>query len=293
MKILIYGLGKSGTTILLYKIKTALEKKFPGEDFQLVFEPLGYDFKDQSFELADGHKIKMSDHCLCKALMPNIHNPGFAYDLTEKIGFDKRIMIVRDPRDRWLSSFFYRWFRFAKEDINQFHKALELLELKEKHPGAFPMFALNGFHYDDQKLLLEQQSRLCEEPMGFAQNLNQEDWVIFRYEDLIDENFEALNSALSLELGEGEVSENLSRVARSKKYGEWRTWFTDEDVRFFKPVFSAYLKFFGYDPDDWKLNYPEIISPENGSGYIRRITKADEPKKERTSYLSRFKRQKN
>ena len=89
MKIVIAGLPKSGTTALFYKIKNSLPRNAKG-----LFEPFKYipNPEDEKFDL------------VAKILFwPN----RLEADYDSWGCFDKKIMIIRDPRDRYISEFLY------------------------------------------------------------------------------------------------------------------------------------------------------------------------------------------
>lgn len=66
------------------------------------------------------------------------------------------------------------------------------------------------------------------------------------------------------------INKPHDRVVRIKKSGDWKNWFLEEDVSFFKPLFSGFMREFSYD-DDWALPRKKIILPKHASGYVKRI----------------------
>jgi len=59
--------------------------------------------------------------------------------------------------------------------------------------------------------------------------------------------------------------------ARTKSYGDWRNWFTEEDVRIFEPLFAPYMELVGYEATDWALAPEPVVDPATASRYMRRI----------------------
>ena len=105
----------------------------------------------------------------------------------------------------------------------------------------------------------------------FVKNLGN-DWFVFRYEDMIDKNVDALNNYLGFEIkDDAEIPQTTkkSKVARKKAYGDWRQWFTEEDVELYKPVYSPYMDTIGCDINDWALTPEPVISPEFSSLYVK------------------------
>jgi hypothetical protein len=49
-----------------------------------------------------------------------------------------------------------------------------------------------------------------------------------------------------------DVPASLHRVVRSRRAGNWRDWFCPDDVEHYRPLFSAFMRRYGY-ADDWTL----------------------------------------
>jgi hypothetical protein len=109
----------------------------------------------------------------------------------------------------------------------------------------------------------------------FVKSLGSE-WFVFKYEDMIEKNFHALNEYFGFDIkDEAEIptTTKKAKVARKKAMGDWRDWFTEEDVEIFKPVYSPYMALIGYDSNDWTLSPEPIIEPEFSSVYIKRLAR--------------------
>jgi hypothetical protein len=279
MKILIYGQAKTGTTILYFKIRAAIEKKFPDVDFTYAMEPKDIEVKGETKEFvffSPKKNAQFADNMLVKALLPNHNKVGFPIHLAKNFDADKKILIVRDPRDRWISSFFYRWYQQSKTQPEEFQKKVRLIQLKEQNPDLLPMFALHSFDIETVQNMISNQRELMEEFIAFKTFAEGNGWHIFKYEDLIDNKFESLSAYLGLDVSEGEVPNQLKRVTRSKAANNWRIWFTDEDVLVFKQIFQDYLTPLGYDADDWKLTKVDKINPQHGSEYMQSLKEMNE-----------------
>jgi hypothetical protein len=62
-------------------------------------------------------------------------------------------------------------------------------------------------------------------------------------------------------------------VVRKKASGDWRHWFTEEDVELLKPAYLPYMEAMGYDCNDWDLNPEPVIEPQYSSMYMKRLLK--------------------
>jgi hypothetical protein len=102
-----------------------------------------------------------------------------------------------------------------------------------------------------------------------------DDWFVFRYEDMVDKNFDMLNDYLGFEVAtEAEVpsGSGKEKVIRKKAYGDWRHWFTSKDVSLLKRAYTPYMEAVGYDCDDWNLNPEPLIEAQFSSEYMRSLT---------------------
>ena len=256
LKILVVGLAKSGTSILTYRIADGM-----GEH-KLFFEPKA----NMGLVDVDIHKqITANPRMLSKSLFyPNVKNN------LNNIGrlYDKKIWIVRDPRDHLISTFFYRWRHTGQYKKETFDACLELVKKKEAKPGSVSfMKILNTAQYD--------VAHFSKQYAKVAQVLSKVklNWFVLSYEDFVDNKVEHLNTYLGIKVNtEAGVDPSLKRVERSKAYGNWRSWFTQDDVKALKPILNSKLKALGYDESDWNLDKKPKLSSKQGSEYMIKLT---------------------
>ena len=150
---------------------------------------------------------------------------------------------------------------------------------KEKDPASISFAELCRYsgHNDRprsiENVVAEEQVRY-DRMHAFVKGLG-DNWFLFKYEDMISGNFELLNEYLGFAVkadGEVPVSTGKAKVVRKKASGDWRQWFTEQDVELFKPAYRAYMELIGYDPNDWALNENPVIEPEYSSVYIQNLT---------------------
>lgn len=277
MKILIYGLPKSGTTTLHHRTKEALES-LPGvAAVSEIYEPVALATEDGAvvYRNGAGTAEHEGEHTIAKALLPRTADwPGLdpGVVLADLAHFDKKVFIYRDPRDRWVSNCFYRWFHGHNPDPDAFARVLRLTRHKEEHPRDLPFHAL--FTMSPAELAAVQDDIRVEgqRVVEFVKQARDSGWHILRYEDLIDGKTDELHRYLGFELSENrKVPAKFARVARSKRYGDWRRWFTPEDVEFFRPLHGEVLELLGYDTDDWALEDLQQLPAAEGSEYMLRL----------------------
>jgi hypothetical protein len=93
---------------------------------------------------------------------------------------------------------------------------------------------------------------------------------------MISKNFNALHEYLGFEINDDAqipATTKKTKVARKKAMGDWRHWYTDEDVKLFKPVLLPYMKLIDYDCNDWTISSDPEIKPEFSSLYIKRLVR--------------------
>lgn len=253
MKILIAALPKTGTTALFFKIAHSL-KPAP----ILLFEPT-------SFQPAE---LGIAEHDL--ATKPVLHKLLLTggEDWQSFAGFEKKIFLIRDPRDTLISTFLYstRHTRFYRDPI-ALNRLLDALRDKQRNPLSLSfceLIAVRDSLNADSFLAMHQRWR------DFSVRCEQEtkEKFLFLYRDLIGQHFSALESYLGFPINPAEHNNHLlDRVRRTSSRGNWRAWFTPADVEFLRPQLSPYMQRYGFE-DDWQLDLNPLIPYEYGPGYV-------------------------
>ena len=262
MKVLILGLGKSGTTAMVYKIAGGLPDchafsggqpgSHIGDYDNAVYKHTYEERKGKSFDLYKEHLQKES--------------------------YDRKVWIARDPRDAAISRMLYRWHKGHKGRIKQYKAHLELVLKKENDPASISFAELSRYsgHGDWprslEKVFAEEQVRY-ERMHAFVKGLG-DSWFLFKYEDMISGNFDSLNEYLGFAVkadGEVPVSTGKAKVVRKKASGDWRHWYTEQDVELFKPAYRDYMTLIGYDINDWAFEEKPVIEPEFSSVYMQNL----------------------
>ena len=262
MKVLILGLGKSGTTAMVYKVAGGLPNchafsggqpgKHIGNYENAVYKHTYEERKGKSFDLYKEHLKKES--------------------------YDRKIWMARDPRDAAVSRMLYRWHKGHKGSKKQYEAHLELVLKKEKDPASISFAELcrySGRNAWPRSIedVVDQERVRYDRMHAFVKELG-DDWFLFKYEDMIDGNFESLNEYLGFAVkadGEVPASTGKAKVVRKKASGDWRQWFTEQDVELFKPAYKDYMELIGYDLNDWALDENPVIEPEYSSDYMQNL----------------------
>ncbi len=255
MKVLISGQPKSGTTALFHSIKNGM-----GDGTVTFFEGA------YSYEKAAAVE---SGKLLAKVLL-NIH----AIDIAARdVGlFDRHVLIVRDPRDQIISRFLYLMYHLSfVDDLDKRAVYLDAVRQKEQDPGSVSLMSL-------YRLQQQLEGKDPDELKGFMQRSFQRvilladtfpEFFVLNYEDFVDAKLDALSGFLGFGVEPAEVAAQYSRVARTKSYGDWKNWFTEEDREELLDTTQPFMDRFGYA--DWSLNEPPRIDPRTGSDYILKL----------------------
>jgi len=204
--------------------------------------------------------------------------------------YDRKIWMARDPRDAAVSRMLYRWHKGFRGQKKQYEAHLDLVLKKEKDPNSVPFYEIcrytghSGWPRTVAQVVEEEQHRY-QQMVKFVNELGK-DWFLFTFEDMVAGKFEALNNYLEFEVQADATVPSASgkaKVIRKKSTGDWRHWFTKEDVELFKPAFRPYLELIGYDPADWTPDPDAIIEPEYSSLYMKRL-----PGKAKKNVILRF-----
>lgn len=255
MRVVIVGLGKSGTTALVYAVRSAMPA-----DTQMLFEPHAY-------------VALQSPNVAAKVLL----HPRFPLEHAFYRQFDKIVLLVRDPRDLLISKALYRVFgaKSLHADPAKLDQYVELLRAKEADPRSVSLTRINAVFQSFVGPTLhsdEGLARILNDAVVFHQAFP--DCMVFRYEAMVDGQFDSLAQYLSLsaEAMKPVVPDGLRRVVRSRRAGNWRDWYCPEDVEHYRPLLSAYMDRYGYS-DDWELDAEPLIRPEECSEYVLRLVR--------------------
>ena len=252
MKTLIKGIARSGTSALYFKLREVL----PPATWCL-FEPHG---------LAQS-ELDGSPEVLAKIV---VGSPDV--DVTRLHGFDKKILIVRDPRDNLVSRLLYHPCGMAtiRGDTAKVATFIDALRRKEADPHSLSMqalfdlvFRLSGLYRPDLAVELY--------PYALDFHRNNAGFFVYTYEDFIVGRYAAIENYLGIRLpaGEAEVSAQYEHVVRTKAAENWRHWFTADDVNYFRPRLEPYMAAYGY-ADNWTLAAEPRIDAAYSSDFVRR-----------------------
>ncbi|MDJ0816005.1 MAG: hypothetical protein QNJ58_07365 [Desulfobacterales bacterium] len=264
MNILILGHGKSGTTIFVFKVAAGLPncQAFSGGD---PVKRLG-DYENavykHTYNVRKGRNFDLFD------------------DYSKEINFDRKIWMARDPRDVAVSEMLYRWHKGHKGSRKQFQEHLAIVQKKEMDPESIPFHVVCRYSSHDNwpittDAVIEKLRSRYQTTREFVKSLGNE-WFIFRYEDMINKNFDALHEYLGFEIDDNAQIPSTTKkkkVARKKAMGDWRHWFTEEDVELFKPALLPYMELIGYDCTDWALDPNPEIDPQVSSLYMKGLAR--------------------
>ena len=275
MKVLILAIGRSGTTALLHKVASALPESqaFSGGKLKNIAEIDGNAVFKHTYNEARGRTFeKFNEHL-------------------RQTEYDRKIWIARDPRDNALSRFLFRWYRGSESAKDQYRTVIDLVEKKERNPESVPFHELMRYRGQDLEPFTtaaevgEDERRTFSQIHDFVSGLG-DDWCVFKYEDLIDNNFVKLNEYLGAEIKtETNIDKSTKKVARKKSTGDWRHWYTEDDVELFRPAYTSYMDLIGYDSNDWTLHDKQVIEPEYASLYLKNL-----PQRRRLDTLQGFKK---
>jgi hypothetical protein len=261
-KIAIFGQYKTGTTALFYLIRNSLPAST-----RTLFEPNEYVAEPDDV----GRMV------LAKVIL-GVPDGVHAVRYETFTGFDRKLYLVRDPRD-WVVSgtlFIIQQDRHVYGDEETLRAVMALLRQKERDPRSTSLVRILGRIIDAnpdnslERLTLWMRRQLAW-LIEFEARLD--DSHRLRYEDLVTGHLHGLESYLQMPCGgSSTVEAEHAHVPRTKSYGNWRSWFTEEDVAYFRPVFTPYMSHYGY-ADEWRLDDSPTIPAEHCSEYVERAVR--------------------
>jgi hypothetical protein len=258
MKIAIAGVGKSGTTALYYKLLNSL-----GRDAKGLFEPKSI--------LDISESLGGDENLVVKVLLRFMSKE---HELLFDRAFDKRILIVRDPRDILISGMLYSasYEMLWNKQIDEVREVIALLREKEQGSCSVSVnFLMAKMRQKFDPLSYREMIQSLTNRL-LVLSSQSKSYKVIHYEDMINGKIGILEDYLGIPLSGGaEVAREHRRVIRSKGAGSWRKWFCEEDVELFKPLFSEMMSHFGYDTKDWNRELNPKIDPSVSSQYVIRV----------------------
>jgi len=170
LNIAVFGLYKTGTTAIFSNILNSL----PYEP-RVIFEEIAY------HQLPEDHQTGV----LAKVILGNTHADYLGF-----FGFDKKVVIVRDPRDWFISGCIFVVYQYVKKhkDFDMLHAVLELFQQKIEAPQSISMKEISKFIFSflhkKEKDINENISSLLHDFQVTEEQIK--DKCIITYEDFID-----------------------------------------------------------------------------------------------------------
>ena len=258
MKISILGLAKSGTSAIYKSILTSLEKE-KGEA-QGYFEPktLG--------EVQ--HISKSGKNSVTKVMFSKREQCGYNPNL-----FDKNLFIVRDPRDILVSAILYRFndFDYKKHKV-KFDALMSAFIRKEANPSEVSIISILDIIGGNEKIrFFHAFATLLSNYSEYMDQETDSRVTIFKYEDFVDDKLKNLSILLTFNVDKNvQLDGWIKKIKRKGIYGDWKNWFTEEDIVFFKPALEGFISKYGYD-NNWTLSLNPHIEKKYCSGYIKNL----------------------
>jgi hypothetical protein len=263
--ILVIGAAKTGTTVISKAIQHSLKSA------QYHLEPKTIMFFEQ------GSHIDASTPQVVKIIfehwnaMPRMRNAIINNEA--KMKFNKIVAIKRDPRDELISRLLYiiypyiqangynerivsMWIKLwtNKERSPKSLSICEMIEVFDKLAGSHFLGFLNK-KADYSRFLTSNNKRL----------------FTIRYEDFIQGTLKALQDYCGFHLVLDRGVDEFTRTTRSCSYNNWKKYFTDHDVVYFKEVLGELLEDMGYS--DWQLEDVNTLNSKHCSEYLNGLVK--------------------
>ena len=253
MKVLILGEAKSGTTMLFQRVSEARDTPFE----QRYFEP-------DDLEALDLSAPELVVKKLMAALRPS--------ERGRLLDFDRRVLLVRDPRDRLVSWMLYDIHGHGRDlDDEALERYLDLLRRKEADPAGIPFIRLTHAYWRltgvDLLTSLARSSGRMADLLGRYKDL----FHLVHYEQLIAGDTGALEAISGSTPCRPPMWPPISSGwCAPRATGDWRHWFTRSDLQWLRPMVQSTLRRLEYSRE-WDLADDPAIDPEHASLYVERL----------------------
>lgn len=253
--ILIAGLHKTGTTGLYSALRSAL----PTAGHFYLFEPKS----PETFQALG--RYAPYDSIIAKVLVNRLDDCAIRYG-----DFDRRVMMVRDPRDMVVSRLLFRPMLGSVSyhiDVENLQPFIRALREKEEDPARHSVKSLHeladrlGIGKSGWPQLAQQMSRQTK-------LIDNEDFFVLHYEDFVTDRLAAVSDYVGVPIENRQDPDDgwTSHIRRSMGYNDWKHWFLDEDAEFFGEMFADYMSRFGYR--DWERVADPWIDPATSGDYL-------------------------
>jgi len=248
VKVVVTGLPKSGTTAIFYAFAAALR------DPATLFEPSRL---ARSFA-----KRHARDDMVAKTLlMPGVDHASFS-------GFDRKVLIIRDPRDVLVSLILYlTGYHILWRRESELSAYVSVLKQKERDPASVSLREL-CLHAAPNGMPRFVQDRF-DPLLGFLSACGS-GYFRVRYEDFVSGKTDELSAYAGFPVSSPARPDGHARVFRTGSSGAWRHWMTPDDVSEFEPLLRPHMAAARCEPN-WELSPSQCIRTEHASGYIIRI----------------------
>lgn len=263
MNILILGRAKTGTTIVAKTIQASLQKH------RLWFEPRSLR------HFVSGEPKSVVTKVIFEHWDDKPHSRLALINNELEMKFDKRIAIVRDPRDELISRMFYMVRgaiidrNVAQENVAQW---IDVLREKEANPQSVSV----AYLLERMGQLLNAHLRFhgggVYDYFAFVKKRFAADHIL-RYEPFIDGERDSLAGYLGFPLVAAPAhDEMIDRTRRSASHGNWKALFLESDLADYMAQHGAALAEIGYT--DTELAPQSTLDPAHGSEYVARLAAA-------------------
>lgn len=254
MRCLIAGAAKTGTTALLYAVAEAMGQEGGAAPAVYMEERIA------TFGA-------LPAHAAAKVIF---EQEGGAALADFGAAFDRRILLIRDPRDTLVSRLLYLVANRPAllGDLPYLRSFGAELRAKQRDPAALALLDLAPLRAPSA--VLDIALAATRDLAAFAQR-HRDDWFVLRYDDLVGGQLDALSAYLGMPVRAGTpVDPTYARVARTKATGDWRHWFTASDVAQLRPLFEPVMRDLGY-ADDWRPAPVPVIAAAHSWEYFARL----------------------
>ena len=248
MKILIYSLGKSGTTALAYSICKAFDQH------ELVLEPSQLSTVDYN-----------DDNLIVKSIFANRWKKD--RDYFEK--FDKSILLVRNPLDRIVSYLLYMPYNGdGFSDDRNTQKYINLLKKKVEQPDSVGIFDIDKCYSDiditGRGSLIQAVAEQSQNIQEFYQSSCADEFLLLKYEDFVQNNLDQISDYLGCRISNQiKVSKRFRRTERSKTFDNYKSFFLENELKSSLTIFDSFNRLFGY-----KFDRNIVYTPQDNSSVL-------------------------
>lgn len=223
--------------------------------------------KERRMEPRDISEFEGEENIVAKKLIEALNEKNPDEEKSFNL-FDKKLFLIRDPRDSFISRLLYMPYKKSQfNDDNAASRYTSIIKQKSLQPKSIDLRSIESLFYEITGINVSSMVKdLNAKSIRLWREYNP-DFFLIKYEDFVSGNVDSIVKYLGFNISSSvEVPKNFKRLSRTRSYGNWKNWFTEEDNEFYFNEFKDFILEFSYLNEP--INTEQIIDRQHADLYV-------------------------